>query len=185
MRSGLRWLLAATLLLTGLALWWPDDAGRFVAGRGADDRISDLDRRPAPASESGSPASPVSEHLATTHFEAAHFDPFAGAQPPPPPAPKPVTVPVAALAPVPPPPVPQPQAPPLNYRYLGQMSDPSGAMRVYLAKADTAVAVTIGTQLEEGYIVQTIDSSGIRLHYPPLDAHAVIPVPPAPDPSTR
>lgn len=77
-----------------------------------------------------------------------------------------------------PPPPAAPTAPPLAYRYLGQMVDPSGTRYVYLGKADRELPVAVGTRLEEGYVVESIGPEGIRLHYPPLDAHAVIPLPP-------
>jgi hypothetical protein len=170
-------LLGASVLLSATALWWPDDTLRHVAALRTDDRLADFPT----ATPSVAPAGPATGRLASqlpeTLLEPAVADPFVGAQPPPPPPPKPVPVVIA-----PPPP---PQAPAITYRYLGRMTDPSGTVLVYLAKADAAVVASVGTRLDEGYVVQSVDTDGIRLHYPPLDAHVVIPVPPPPDAANR
>ena len=182
MHSGLRWLLVGTVLLTLLALWWPDDLRQDAPNRSASQPVAKSEQvAPAPTS-SALAAAGLPERLPTTSFEPAAFDPFVGARPPPPPTPKPVAVvvmPVVQQAP------PQAVAPLLSYRYLGQMTDPSGLRQVYLAKTDTAILVAVGTRLEEGYVVESITQDGVRLHYPPLDAHAVIPVPTAQDSSPR
>src|SRR5262249_29218969 len=130
MRSSLRWLLIASLLLSALALWWPGDVSRAVA------RSVDAASRSqpatwpsattAPAITNEAAAAPRPDRLGTASLEKASFDPFVGVQPPPPPAPKPLVGPVYE------PPAPPPAPPQLNYRYLGQMTDPSGQRFVYL-----------------------------------------------------
>ena len=181
-RSNLRWLLAGSTVLSAWALWWPNPANQPVS-----DRVG-AQAAPAPAQRvlESTPFAPeasasLPEQLPITTFDAARFDPFVGAQAPPPPSPKQVHV---AEAPVVAPP-PQPVAPALNYRYLGRMTDPSGTQRVYLAKNDAAIVVAIGTQLDEGYVVEAFEPAGVRLHYPPLDARAVIPVPASQDSSLQ
>ena len=178
MRPGLRWLLAATLLLSALAIWWPQEPSAARPEHAASTAVA-LVATPSPTSAAPATAT-LSHRLSTQHLEPARFDPFVGVLPPAPPPPKPA--PVVAM---PPPPPPAPMAPPLAYRYLGRMIDPSGAQLVYLARAEAAVAVAVGARLEEGYVVEEIGPAGIRLHYPPLDAHAVIPVPPEPEPFPR
>lgn len=179
MRPGLRWGLLGTVILSAVALWWPDAAHDPGPGPAVQQPpvVSNLAASAASLHVVGVP-----ERLATTTFEPAAFDPFVGARPPPPPTPKPVA---AVVVPVVPQALPQAVAPPLSYRYLGQMTDPSGLRQVYLAKTDTAILVAVGTRLEEGYVVESIGQDGVRLHYPPLDAHAVIPVPTAQDSSPR
>jgi hypothetical protein len=77
------------------------------------------------------------------------------------------------------PPPPAPTAPPLAYRYLGEMVDPAGKRYVYLGKGDKEIPVTAGTLLEEGYVVDAIGAEGIQVRYPPLDERSVINIPPA------
>jgi hypothetical protein len=108
------------------------------------------------------------------HWDKASFDPFAGLQPPSPPVVSTASVPKPFVGPTY---VPPPAAPVLNYRYLGQMVDPSGQRLVYLAGPTKEVRAAVGTRLDEGYVVEAINTDGVRLHYPPLDARAVIPLP--------
>ncbi|MED5621552.1 hypothetical protein [Ideonella sp. BN130291] len=67
----------------------------------------------------------------------------------------------------------------MSYRYLGQMVDPSGKQVVYLSRGDHDVAVSVGTRLDEGYVVEAITPDGVRLNYPPLHAQVTVPVPPS------
>lgn len=171
-------MLAATVALSAVALWAPQDAPAAAS----DAQAKNGPKVPPVPGAGGisTHAMALPSHLPERHLEPARFDPFVGVVPPPPPPPKPLLI---AAAPPPPPPAPEP--PPLAYRYLGRMTDPSGTQRVYLAKADTAVAVTVGSRLDEGYVVEAIEPAEIRLHYPPLGARAAIPVPPEPDPPSR
>jgi len=180
MRTWLRWLLAASALAAAVALWWPDGVSQAVlrsetaiaGSQAALNTVGD----PVPSATGGAVSPTLPSHLPTATLDPANFDPFVGAQPPPPPPPKPQPLPVVVA-----PPPPAPTAPPLTYRYLGQMVDPSGQRLVYLGKGDKDVLVAVGTQLDEGYVVETISTDGIQLHYPPLDVRAVINIPPARD----
>ena len=116
----------------------------------------------------------VPERLAAVTLEQASFDPFAGVQPPAPAAPPPAKPFVGPIY------VPPPAPPAINYRYLGQMTDPEGKTLVYLSRSDKDVLVAAGTSLDEGYKVEAITSDGVRLIYPPAGGRVTIPIPPAP-----
>ena len=180
---GLGKLLLATLLLAAVALWWPNAAPPQLAVQPASTAPA---ATPSGALSQRTAYRPLPPELQPPTFDKATFDPFVGALPPaPPPAakPAPVVQPVVAVV-VPPPPA--PVAPPINYRYLGRMTEPAGQMSVYLARADAMVQVSVGALLDEGYVVEAIDGEGVRLHYPPLNMRVVIPVPPPPqDAQTR
>lgn len=173
MRSSLRWLLGVSVLLAALAWWWPDDVSRPVIPTGATQAPSAPSQALASAA-SDAPALP--ERLAAPALDQASFDPFIGAQPPAPPAPRPVVGPIDV------PPAPPPAPPALTYRYLGQMTDPAGKQLHYLARADKDVTVGVGTQLDEGYVVEAITHDAIRLHHIALNVRVQITIPTA-DPS--
>ena len=180
LRPGLRWLLLGTVGVSAAALLWPEgEATRIiaVASRGAD--LERVVPSTVPTSSTGVVAAPIPFRLPAHLLEKAQFDPFAGGAP----APAPTPIAPAASKPfVGPVYVPPPPAPSLNYRYLGQILDPDGRRLVYLARPDKDVLVGAGTRLDEGYVVEAIDDQGVRLRYPPLDAHAVVPSPTAHDP---
>ncbi len=173
----LRRLLLLSMLLSALALWWPQDSAPTV----------DVSR--AVASSSWPTASiqsgaalvaaplPLPAELPAPVFEHAEFDPFIGTPTAPAVPAEPVLMvapqPAMAMAPAPP----LATAPPMNYRYLGQMVDPGGRIWHYLARAEASFAIEAGTRLDDGYVVQAIDTAGVRLHYPAMDVYAVIPVP--------
>lgn len=175
-RPSLRLVLGLTAVATAVAVWWPEgtvsapsSVVRSVSAAGTSvtpERVSSAVDEPAAAVN-------LPERLPRPSLEPASFDPFVGVRPAPP-APPPSPVAVAPLVATP---VMAPVAPTLNYRYLGGMTDPSGERRVYLARGDSAVAVSVGARLDEGYVVEAIDSEAVRLHYPPLDAHVRIPIP--------
>jgi len=182
MRSSLRWLLAVSALLSALAWWWPDNVSQAVARAGSASETLPLPSVPSSSTatvpDAASTALP--DHLPTLTLDKAAFDPFVGLQPPAPPPPKPTPKPTPQPAYVPPPP-PAPVAPTLTYRYLGQMTDPSGKKVYYLAKADKDVPIVVGTPLDEGYVVEAITADLVRLRYPPLDVRVEIRIPPASD----
>lgn len=179
MRPWLRWTLIVTLLLSVIAIAWPSKTAQAVAQ--VADRTAERAKALAPATTTvaaESVVSPLPAMLPTHFLDKATFDPFAGVQPPPPPAPeaeKPL------MGPLQPAPVARPA---LNYRYLGQFTDPSGKRSVYLSRADKDITVEVGAKLDEGYTVEAIGPDGIRLYYPPLRAHASIPIPAAAQDST-
>lgn len=71
----------------------------------------------------------------------------------------------------------QPSAPTLSYRYIGQMTGPDGVAYVYLARSDSAVRVQAGTVLEDGYIVERIDSDAVKLRHLASSGKANIAIP--------
>jgi hypothetical protein len=175
MRPWLRWLLFLSVLSSVAAIWWPDTVTHAIARVD----VAVIQREPESFANlnSTSVVIPTTTQLPSTLpamiLDKADFDPFVGQQPqpsttPPKPAPAPVVV-------APPPPA--PTAPALPYRYLGQMVDPSGKRYVYLGKADKEMPVAVGTQLDEGYVVEAIAADGVHVHYPPLDTRAVISIP--------
>lgn len=173
-------MLVVSVVLAGLALWWPEEPvrrpPRELARSEADVATRLMQAPPTvtlPAIAAISAAEPLPPSLPRADIGKAVADPFAGplaAAPPPPPVPKPLTGPVYESPPAP---------PSLNYRFLGQMTDPAGQRWVYLARPDKDVRITVGTRLDEGYVVEAITSDHVRLHYPPLGARAQIVVPPA------
>lgn len=171
MRRWLRWLLLATVLSSGLALWWPEPRSQSRASDGslatglADDQIGSTSKRASTASAAGA----LPTQLPTNTLEPSRFDPFVGAQLPPPPPPP------VVQAPPPPPPSP----PPFTHRYLGRMFDPTGQELVYLSIDKRAVQVTVGTRLENGYVVENIGLEAISFHYPLLDTRFVMNIPAA------
>ncbi len=174
MRTWLRWLLAATVLSSVLALWWHETVSLPVAGAGSkatEGATASTGHSPAGESAAASVRA-LPSRLTSVTLDAANFDPFVGVVPPPPPPPPPQVV-------APPPPPPPPAPPPFNYRYLGRMLDPSGNELVYLANAARTVPVTVGTRLDEGYVVESIGLESITFHYPALDTRTVISIPPA------
>jgi len=173
LRPWLRWLLGGAVASSALALWWPDGVSRAVA------RIEQAGDAPAlstaPRPDEPATAQSLPEHLPTALLDKAAADPFIDVQPPAPPPPKPFVGPIYE------PPPPRPAPPALNYRYLGQMTAPSGKTLVYLSKPDKDISVEVGTRLDEGYTVQAITREGVHLHYPALDARVVIAIPPGRD----
>lgn len=65
------------------------------------------------------------------------------------------------------------------------MADPDGTQRLYLSRGEETLDVTVGTRLDDGYVVTAIEADTVQLHYPPLDVTAVIPIPAAPEAASR
>jgi hypothetical protein len=175
MRPWLRWLLGLSVLSSIVAWLWPNGVTQAVSRteallEGAAAARTEVATMPPVARP------PLPHRLPGIALAKADFDPFVGAQPPAPPPPDP---PAPVQAPAPPP----PSAPPLDYRYLGRMVDPAGKHYVYLGRtgdaAASAIAVSVGTRLDEGYVVEAISTDSIRLVYPPLDTHIAIDIPAA------
>lgn len=170
MRPWLRWVLMLTLVLSTVALLgWPP------AGQEAVSVAVVPAGAPLPAASGGTeragtvPALP--SHIPRQALEPAQADPFVGLQPPPPPAV--VAMPVAPVAAPPAAPMP----PVLSYRYLGRMVAPDGQVLVYLSRQGTEIAVSQGSRLDEGYVIEAITADAVKLHYPPLDTRVSIPIP--------
>ena len=88
--------------------------------------------------------------------------------PPPPPEPAP-----AAAAPPAPPPA--PVAPPLPFRYLGQLSE-QGRTVVFLARGDAPMAAAVGEVLEGSYRIERIAPTAVEFTYLPLNTRQVLAV---------
>jgi len=178
--SGLRrelvWGLGVSALAAAGAIAWPQSSAVVDVTHRTEEPIASATASQYLAPARALPdASTLPEHLPSADLEPADFDPFKGVQPAPPPeAPKPKPL-VGPLFTPPPPPT------PVSYHYLGQMTDPTGARRVYLARngTDKELVATVGTRLEDGYSVKSIDDVGVHLLYPP-DAEALIRFPASP-----
>jgi hypothetical protein len=172
MRPWLRWTLVSTLAMTAAALLWPDNTVHAVgAAVQRSTQAPLMPQAPATVAYAGdAPIGPLPAELPHHHFDKAIFDPFVGVQPPAPPAPP---TPKAFVGPIYEPPPPPPA---INYRYLGQMTSPTGEHFVYLSRGKDDIPVAVGTHLDEGYVVESIAADGVHLYYPPLKARTVIPM---------
>ena len=172
LRPWLSRLLVATALLSCIALWLPQPAPPqavtpWSKAATPQDGLRTAKVAPRTSAQESTPALPA--QLSGKSIEPSVFDPFAGVLPPPP---LPVAKAVAPVAEI------KPAAPPVNYRYLGQMLDPSGQWLVYLSGPDgREVPVRVGTRLPEGYEVESIKDDGVRLRYPAFEAYSLIPIP--------
>lgn len=171
MRRGLRWALGLTLGLTALAWWTSPDNGP-VSVVAAIDRASagpSGPRMPLPPLAEGD-VPPLPERLTERHLEPARADIFVRAlvqaAPPAAPAPEPPPLPVA-----------EPAAPPMNYRFLGRMTDPNGREQIYLVHEDRSVAVSPGDTLSDGYLVKSVSAQEIVLTHPPTATEVAISIP--------
>lgn len=180
MRKGLAWVLGATVALSGVALWLPHDeeggtsalSARQWAAAVPAALAPEAATRPSPARAQG----PLPSVWPLQALEPAKRDLFAPVLPPPPPAPKPLKVVSAPPRPVEPP---APMAPPMNYRYFGQMRKPDGSLIVYLSRGNTPIQVSVGERLDDGYVVESVSEEEIQLVYPPLGVKAAVNIPPA------
>ncbi len=177
MRRGLAWLLAAALVLSGLALWVPQRAGTIVQAIDA--------RRALPAalspgqSPSGAGLLPLPVKLERLLVEPGRRDPFSDPLPPAAP-PQPVVVPPpVVMSPVPAPALPA-SPPPLTWRLLGTMDSPTGERLVMLVPHDgqQSVLAAPGARLEGGYEVASVQADAVRVMHVPTQTEVVIPIPP-------
>jgi hypothetical protein len=101
----------------------------------------------------------------------AHSDPFApkGWTPPPPPPPPPV----AALPPPPPPP---PTAPPVPFKFIGQIEDKSAKPAAFITKGDALFVVHVGDVVENTYRVESFSAAQVVITYLPLQQRQTIDV---------
>ena len=83
--------------------------------------------------------------------------------------------PVVSTAPVKPPP---PSAPPLPFRYVGQMTDSTGQLLVYLARGEDVLIVRVGEQLAGSYRLDSIDEAKLVLTFIPLNQQQMLVIPP-------
>lgn len=116
-------------------------------------------------------------------LEPALRDPFMAYAPPAPPQPKAKPIIKAAPPPVfnaPPAAVAAPSPPPLNLRFMGQMTAPNGDRSVYVASGDSTVLLTQGQTLSNGYQVTSISERQVNFTYTPLGYTTQLSLPEAP-----
>jgi hypothetical protein len=175
--SPVKWALAATLAATAASLLIPNDdlVGVRDGAAGGEARTPPA-LRPASAptvsgiAEGGlAGLQALREAGAATAATSASFDPFVGVVPPAPPPP-PAVAPVATAAP-------PPSPPPQDFRYLGRMTGPDGVEQTLLGRGDAAVPITVGTTLDNGYVVESIAADAVVLVYPPFGSKAVLQIP--------
>ncbi|WP_315647869.1 hypothetical protein [Roseateles aquae] len=170
----MRWLLGGSVCLTLLSLLLPanDEQSPLVEPRGVS--------LASPEAGAGLNVPPTSVTAALTlpaelprqTLEAAEADLFLGVQPPPP-----KLTPVQAAVPAPA----APQTPMLNYRFLGRFVAPNGEPMVYLSRHgdNKEFAITAGTQLDEGFVVEAIKAETVVLRYPPAGTRLNLAIPSA------
>jgi hypothetical protein len=56
----------------------------------------------------------------------------------------------------------------MQWRPIGAMRTPAGERIVWLARGAEEVRVSVGTRLDDGFLVQSIEAETITLVYPPL-----------------
>jgi hypothetical protein len=96
--------------------------------------------------------------------EAATVDVFAAKSWTPPP---PIQAPVAVQPAV-------PVAPPLPFRYVGQMSEPDGKVIVYLARGEDVYTVKVGDLIEAQYRLDSLDETRATLTYLPMNQQQML-----------
>lgn len=176
----LLWGLVATLAATAWALWWPGDAPPVVTANDSARVPPGGGQAPSSASAAAAlqPAMPASAAAsgvqAVGPLSLASRDPF---HPEPPPAPPPAT---QAAAPSPkeePPPPPPPPPPPQTYKLMGRMLSPEGKWMVFLQDGAQIVQATQGLTLPNGYVVESVTATEVRLHHPLMEQPVSLPVP--------
>ena len=65
----------------------------------------------------------------------------------------------------------------MNWRALGSMLTPAGERIVWLAKGSDEITVKPGAQLDDGYVVQSVDENQVVLLYPSIGTTARIQLP--------
>ncbi|MFG6433456.1 hypothetical protein [Roseateles sp. LYH14W] len=174
MRPSLVWVLGGTVVLTVASSWLPKPA--VVAGTAGDaaghataalTTASQTTAAPGPV---GAPAAArLPATLPAVLLEPAEADPFTAVMLPAP------ALPVAAIAPSPAPVL--PAAPPMRYRYLGQMTDPAGQRWIYLGKDQQEMAAKVGSVLDDGYAVTAVEPGAVRLRHEASRTDAIIEIP--------
>jgi len=123
------------------------------AGRGSGER--------APERVAEAPDVPARGRL----VQNANSDPFAakGWTPPPP---RPPTLPAAAL--LPPPPPPAPTAPPVPYKFIGQIEDKAAKPAAFITRGEALFVVHVGDVIENTYRIESFSTTQVVLTYLPL-----------------
>ena len=92
-------------------------------------------------------------------------------KPPPPPPPAPVIVPEPVVPKVEP-----PSAPPLPFRYLGQLESRSRAI-VFLVRAEDVIVAAAGETIDNVYRIEAITETAVEFMYLPLGVRQSLSVP--------
>jgi hypothetical protein len=157
-------------------------AGTFVlafrlAGSGDDsavvEPIAKTGARSEPGAPSGTPATGTDRApelpARTPLTKTANSDPFAPKgwlPPPPPPPPAP-----AAAPPAPPPP---PTAPPVPFKFIGQIEEKSARPAAFISKGEALYVVHVGDVVENTYRVESFNSAQVVVTYLPLQQRQTI-----------
>lgn len=157
--TGLQWALWASVLLSVWAWFHPAETPPAVVDPAQPLSGTALS---TPATVRPAPAKVGSYHASRPAFDATDFDPFAGPSAGPVrPAAQPSPVPLVAA----PPPAPAPPAArqALEARFAGRLVNPEGRQIVYLLLRDQTVAAAVGSVLPGGFVVESIEPTGIYL----------------------
>lgn len=175
MRRSLFWGLAATTVLSAVALLVPDKPAVIA---NVEPRIrqhqADLAQVMSAQPSPPAPNEPLPTAWPTTMLDAAKRDIFfasAVASPAPPPTPIPVAPAPAADVQA---------APPSTYRFLGKMQSPEGETLVYLTQGQREFPVKVGDHLDDGYVVEAISPGAVALLYPALNVRTTVTIPLSP-----
>lgn len=160
------WVLGGSLLASAWALWWPDGSPAVHPMPVSVAVVAGVNE--APVQQSGV----LPTTLPKVELVPAEFDPFVGVVPKEPPPAKPAAAPPPQY--VPPPPV---VVPTQTYRFLGKLASPDGKLLVYLTNGMSEVVVGEGTRLDDGFVVDSIQSDAVFLVHPVSGTRAQIAIP--------
>jgi len=177
LRPALVWALVGTAVLSAVALWWPQQpppalvaVTQRVEGRS---RALDQAMHPAdPTPQAAGRAGPLPREWPQADWLSLKGNPFGPATPQAPAAVAPPSQPASAALPTEP-----PKPPELNLRFLGRFVQPDGQVLVYLARGNQSLLVRAGDRLDEGYLVESIDTQAVVLSHPLERAPRVLPLP--------
>lgn len=163
MRPALQITLAATLLLSAVALWPRERPSLVHAVSPAGASVSSV-----AVAEAVRPRAVLEPMVVAP----AVGDPFGR------PELAAVVRPAPPVASVPAIPAPLPMAPSPAYRFVGRLVTPGGEEVVLLGRGSilAPVVVSVGTTLDDGYVVQALLPDAVRLSYPPLNLTVELPV---------
>ncbi len=71
-----------------------------------------------------------------------------------------------------------PVAPPVPFRYVGQLEASEGKVTIYLARGETVYTVRVGDVLDEQYRLDAMDNGQITLTYLPMNQQQMLAIPP-------
>jgi len=127
--------------------------------------VADAQGRPAAEAPAEAPELPSRAPVS----QSARSDPFApkGWTPPPPPPPPPAPVP-------PPPPPPPPTAPPVPFKFIGQIEDKTAKPAAFITKGEALLVVHVGDVLENTYRVESFSPAQVVVTYLPLQQRQTI-----------